>query len=189
LNIKNNLIEILVAFVLYWVFAGYLYFFPELKSSEITYFIFLPAGVKLFAILIFRWRGAVGTGLAIFSRLMLTDSEQPWTSWLIAAASVTLTLYLVVEYGLKLFQVKRDLSNLHYYQIVVLATITSLVNGFVFAYAVSALTIGQMSEGLFHSGFVTVLGNFVGNALFVCALVVIVRHKLSITNFFGGIKN
>lgn len=166
-----------------------MYFLPQLKNSSVTYFLFLPAGIKLFAVLIFRWRGALGTGLAIFARLIFTDSSQPLTSWLLAAASVTLALYLVVEYGLKLMKVDRDLSNLQYYQIVVLATATSIVNGFVFAYVVSALTIGQMSGGLFHSGFTTVMSNFAGNAIVVCLAMLIVKNKLIIINFIKGIKN
>lgn len=187
-NIKSYLLEISISFALYWIFAGYLYLIPALKSSPITYFLFLPAGVKLFAILIFKWRGALGTGLAIFSRLMLTDPAQPWVSWFIAATSVTIALYLVVELGLKLFKIDKSLSNLHYYQIVVLATVSSIINGFVFAYVVSSLTIGQMSGDLFHSGFVTVIGNFIGNALFVCAAVLIMRSKLTILSFISKLK-
>ena len=188
-NIKNYLVEIAIAFALYWIFAGYLYFFPQLKSSPITYFLFLPAGVKLFAILIFRWRGAVGTGLAIFSRLMITDSAQPWVSWFIVAISATISLYAVVEIGLRLFNVDKNLSTLKYYQIVALATVSSIVNGFVFAYVVSALTIGQMSGNLFHSGFMTVIGNFAGNALFVCTAVVIMRNKTTIISFISKLKD
>lgn len=86
-------------------------------------------------------------------------------------------------------KVDRDLSNLQYYQIVVLATATSIVNGFVFAYVVSALTIGQMSGGLFHSGFTTVMSNFAGNAIVVCLAMLIVKNKLIIINFIKGIKN
>lgn len=185
---KNHLNEILISFALYWIFAGYLWFLPELKSTAITYFVFLPAGVKLFAVLIFQWRGAVGTGLAIFSRLIITDSNQPWTSWLIVAITVSITLYVVVQLMLKLLSVNRDLSNFHYYQIVLIALVTSTVNGFTFAYVVHSLTDSEMSSGLFHSGFNAVIGNFAGNAVFVCTALFIVQKKMAIKNFLKSLS-
>jgi hypothetical protein len=182
-NIKNHLIEIVISFILYWIFAGYLWFFPELRSGVITYFIFLPAGVKLFAVLVFQWRGAVGTGIAIFSRLMITDSTQPWISWLIVAVTVSIALYVVVQLVLMVLGVEKNLSNFHYYQIVLLAAITSITNGFTFAYVVNSLTNSEMSSSLFHSGFNVVIGNFIGNALFVCGALLIMQKKVAIVNF------
>lgn len=180
---KNHINEILISFALYWIFAGYLWFLPELKSTAITYFIFLPAGVKLFAVLVFQWRGAVGTGLAIFSRLTITDPNQPWISWLIVAITVSISLYVVVWLMLKLLRVNSDLSNFHYYQIVLLALVTSIVNGFTFAYVVHSLTDSEMSSGLFNSGFNAVIGNFAGNAVFVCAALFIMQNKTAIKNY------
>jgi hypothetical protein len=184
-NIKNNLLEILIAFALYWVFVAPLYFFPALKSSQITYYLFLPAGIKLFSILVFQWRGLIGTALAIFLRLFFTDPAQGWVNWLIAAISVSIALYVAVEFGLKLMRVKRDLSNLHYYQIVALAVVTSIINGCVFAFALNSLGIGQLSEGLFHSSAITVLGNFAGNASIVCLLVFIFQHQPQLQKLFN----
>ena len=40
--------------------ASILYFIPALKSGPLTYYLFLPAAMKLFAILIFRWRAVKG---------------------------------------------------------------------------------------------------------------------------------
>ena len=109
---KNILIEIAISFALYWIFAAFIYFVPELKNGLYNYYLFLPAGVKFFAVLIFGWRGAVGTGLAIFSRLILTDPLVPWYSWIIVSIASSLAMFLVVEWGLRLFKVERNLSNL-----------------------------------------------------------------------------
>jgi Ni/Fe-hydrogenase subunit HybB-like protein len=42
--------------------ASILYFIPALKSGPLTYYLFLPAAMKLFAILIFRWRAVIAGG-------------------------------------------------------------------------------------------------------------------------------
>jgi hypothetical protein len=91
--------------------------------------------------------------------------------------AATLAIYIVVKIGLWLMKIDGDLSNLHYYQVVILAVVASIINGSVFAYAVDALTVGQYSEGLFSSGFVTVFGNFAGNAFVVCLLLFISQHQ------------
>jgi len=87
----------------------------------------------------------------------------------------------VVEGALQLFRVERNLSNLNYYQIVGLAFITSVVNGFLFSYVASAFGISQMSTGLWHKGAEVVLGNFAGNAAFVCLAMFLFKHKNFVT--------
>lgn len=164
------------------------FFLPHIQIDSVSYYLFLPAGVKLFSMLIFRWRGLVGVGVGAFTRLVVTDPTQTLISWFIVAVSTNLIIYLLVILGLKLFKVERDLSNLQYYQIVTLATVTSIANGFVFAYGVSQLTIGQASGGILHNGFASVVANFIGNALFVCVAVLIVRHKITIMNFIAKLK-
>jgi len=115
--------------------------------------------------------------LAIFSRLILTDPLVPWYSWIIVSIASSLAMLLAVEWGLRLFKVERNLSNLKYYQIVVLATVSSVVNGFLFVYVVASLGIGQVSTDIFHNGIAVTMGNFAGNALFVCAAVLLLRQK------------
>ena len=189
MKIKNIFFQIGVSFALYWALVAPLYFFPQLKSGPITYYIFLPAGIKLFTILIFRWRGLIGVALGTFTRLIFTDPSQSIASWFIVALSANLVIYLVIEFGLKILKVDRDLSNLNYYQVVGLATVASIFNGSVFAFAVSGLTTSQMSGGLFQSGFTTVMGNFAGNALFVCLALFIVQHKVTIMKAIAMMKS
>ena len=185
MNIKNNLTEIFFSFTLYWVFVGLIYFIPQLKYGPLNYFLFIPAGAKLFAILVFRWRGAFGVAVGIFTRLMLTDSAEPWASWLMVAVVSTLVLYLVVEWGLKYFEVDDNLSNLNYYQIVAIATISSVANGFVFAYCLDRLTNIYMQADVFHHGFVLAMANIAGNAIFVCGLMLLLHGK-SVLLYLGG---
>ena len=186
---KNILVEIAISFALYWIFAAFIYFAPEIKNGLYNYYLFLPAGVKFFAVLIFGWRGAVGTGLAIFSRLILTDPLVPWYSWIIVSIASSLAMFLVVEWGLRLFKVERNLSNLKYYQIVVLATVTSVVNGFLFVYVVASLGIGQVSTEIFHNGIVVTMGNFAGNAVFVCTAVILLRQKTVILDYVNRFRH
>ena len=189
LKYKKNLVEIFGSFALYWSFAAILYFIPVLKSGPLTYYLFLPAAVKLFTILIFRWRAVIGISLAVFSRLELVAPEQSTMSWLMIAVFTTLAIYLMIELDLKLLRVDGQLSNLKYSQVVFLALLTSLTNGFTFSYSVSHLTAIQVGENIFHGGFLAGIGSFAGNALIVCFLVLILKQKTSILNFIKGIKN
>lgn len=184
LKSKNILIEIGIAFALYWICLALVYPFELLKSSPITYYLYLPAGIKLFTILIFRWRAVIGVALASSIRLIYSDPTQPWLAWIAVATAAALALYLVVEIVLRALKIDQDLSNLGYYQIVLLPALTSVVNGFVFSYGVSILTNANLSEDVFHRSFLAVIGNFAGNALFVCLMMLLIRHKLSIINFF-----
>ncbi len=181
LEIKTKSIEILIPFALYWFFIGFMSLIPDVQSKDLTYYLFLPAGVKLFSVLIFRINGAVGIALAVFLRLMLTNPSQLWFGCLIISIVLTLALYVVVEGALQLFRVERNLSNLNYYQIVGLAFITSVVNGFLFSYVASAFGISQMSSGPWHKGAEVVLGNFAGNAAFVCLAMFLFKHKNFVT--------
>ena len=188
MNIKSNLTEIFLSFTLYWVFVGLIYFIPQLKYGPLNYFLFIPAGAKLFAILVFRWRGAFGVALGIFTRLMFTDGSEPWTAWFIVALVSTLVLYLVVEWGLKYFDVDENLSNLNYYQIVAIATVSSVANGFVFAYCLDRLTNIYMQADVFHHGFVLAMANIAGNAIFVCGLVLLMQSKNALLYFGDRLK-
>lgn len=189
MNLKSTLLEIAFSFALYAIFAWIIACIPQLKSGPLTYYLFIPAGIKLFAILICRWRGAVGTGLATFMRLVLADPTQPWLSWLLVPTATSLTLWIVVECGLKLFGINKNLSNLEYYQIVILAAVGSIANGFTFSYAVASLTSYQINGGFIYDGLLTTLGNFAGNALFVCCLMLIMQHKDKILDLLFKSKN
>ncbi|SNX28780.1 hypothetical protein SAMN06295945_1128 [Polynucleobacter meluiroseus] len=185
---KSYIIEMLLSFVLYWIFVAPVFFLPQFQIGPVTYYLFLPAGVKLFAMMVFKWRGFVGIAVAAFTRLLITDPSQPWMSWFIVALSTSSVLYMIVVLGLKLFKVNKDLSNLGYYQVVALATVSSVVNGIVFAYGVNSLTTSQISRNLLHSGFAAIIANFAGNAIFVCALVLIMRHKDSIKSLINRVR-
>jgi hypothetical protein len=185
-RINSNLLEITIVFALYLAFVVPLYYFPSFKSSQITYYLFLPAGIKLFSILIFQWRGLIGVTLGTFTRLMIADPAQPIVTWFIVAAAVNLAIYLVIKVGLWLMKTNEDLSNLHYYQVVLLAVVTSIINGSIFAYTVGATTIGQYGDALFHNGLMNALGNFAGNAFIACLLLFISHRRSLIRQFINS---
>lgn len=162
---------------------------PELKSGPLTFYLFLPAGAKLFTILIFSWRGAIGVGLGTFSRLLFVDQEQAWSDWFLVATITTLLLFLAIEAALKALRIDRELSNLRYYHIVVLAVIASIVNGAAFICSLNWVAGRAMDNGLFQSSFATVLSNFAGNAIFVCTLMLLLEYKKPILSLIIRIKN
>ena len=188
-NLKSNLIEVLISFLLYGFFAWVISCFPQLKSGPLTFYLFIPAGVKLFSILIFSWRGAIGIGLGTFVRLLLVDPSIPWGTWLIVSLVTTSILFLAIELALKVLKIDKNLSNINYYQIVILAVIASVANGVGFMQSVNFMTGHHMDGGAFHHNFLIIMANFAGNALFVCALVVILKQKRVILGFISRLRS
>lgn len=188
-KLNETLTQIGIAFALYWICLGLVYPFELLKSSPITYYLYLPSGIKLFTVLIFKWRAVIGVAIASSMRLIYGDPTQPWVAWVVIATTAVLSIYLVVEAILRFLKIEDDLSNLGYYQIVLIAVVTSVVNGFVFAYGVSYLTDTHFPGTVFQRGYLAAMGNFVGNAVFVCTMVLIVRHKSEIMNFLRKIQS
>ena len=187
-NLKSNLIEVLISFLLYGFFAWVISCFPQLKSGPLTFYLFIPAGVKLFSILIFRWRGAIGVGLGTFVRLLLVDPSNPWGTWLIVSLVTTSILFLAIELALKVIKIDKNLSNINYYQIVILAVIASVTNGVGFMQSVNFMTGHHMDGGAFHHNLLIIMANFAGNALFVCALIVILKQKRVILGFISMLR-
>ena len=189
LNIKTNLFEILFSFGLYWLFVGITNLIPGLHTGNLTFYLLIPAGVKIFAILIYRIRGAIGIFLGVFSRLLLAEPDHPWTSWLLISLTSIIVLFLVIEFMLQSFGVHSNLANLNYYQLVALVTATSVINGFLAVYGVDGLGMGAMnetSETLFHKCVVAVMGNFAASAIFVCIAVLLLKNKIYLLNLING---
>lgn len=142
--------------------------FDFLPSASI---LFLPAGVKLLAMVVGRWWGILGLFVAndiieyVFNELPLG-----FEPYVVRPLVYLLVPYLVLQLLMRQNSIAKDLANLTVYHIVLLAITTSFVGSFVFQWylynvsgghidlssAVWSMTVGDVS-GIFVSLVLVIL--------------------------------
>ncbi len=146
------------------------------NKSELSYFIYLPAGIKVLSVLIFGWMAAIGIGLAVFIRLVVFQPEQSWLVWMTVASVGSIVLILVVNLTLKGLGVARDLHNLKYRDVVTLALFASIAHGFSYTYVIFAIH-NYAFDNFMREGMIIVMGGFFGNMLVIGLLTYIAQHS------------
>ena len=171
------LLKIGVPFCLYFLTLYLVKFFPILENhSELSYFVYLPAGVKVLSVLIFGWMAAIGIGLAVFIRLVLLQPQQTWVVWLMVALIGSIVLVLAVNLTLRGLGVARDLHNLKYRDVVTLSLFASIAHGFTYTYVIFA--IHQYSfDNFVRESMIIVMGGFFGNMLVIGLLTYVAQHS------------
>jgi hypothetical protein len=132
--------------------------------------IFLPAGIKLLAILVGRFPAIVGLYMAsVYMSTKVWHDLQMVSLYLFAAASVF--SYAIVAYVvLKLVGVLHDLNNLRYHHIVLLSLTASVLNGVIHGLAYSMAGVAAADVQWVTSAAMA-LGDFLG-----CLAIVSVFH-------------
>jgi glucose-6-phosphate-specific signal transduction histidine kinase len=136
--------------------------------------IFIPAGVKLLAILVGRLPAMVGLFIAsVYLSMALWTDLQTASLYFFAVASVF--SYAIAANGvMKLLGIHRDLYNLGYWHIVVLSLAASVLNGFMHnvAYLMEGVTAIEAQLG---NSAAMALGDFLG-----CFIVVSLFHTATL---------
>lgn len=86
--------------------------------------IFLPAALRLVAVLLFGWRGALGLFLGALVTQDSSPAEDPFQGVVLAAISAAAP-WAAVQLGLRLLAIPRDLAGLRLNQLALLAAATS----------------------------------------------------------------
>jgi hypothetical protein len=171
------LLKVGLPFCLYFLTLYAVKAFPILANhSELSYFIYLPAGVKVLSVLIFGWMAAVGIGLAVFIRLVIFQPEQSWLMWLMVAIIGSAVLVLTVNLTLKALGVARNLHNLKYRDVVTLALFASIAHGFSYTYAIFAIH-NYAFDNFMRESMIIVMGGFFGNMLVIGLLTYTVQRS------------
>jgi hypothetical protein len=164
-------------FCLYFLTLYVVKAFPFLANHpELSYFVYLPAGIKVLSVLIFGWIAAVGIGLAVFIRLAIFQPEQPWFVWFTVALVGSVVLVLVVNLTLKGLGVASDLHNLKYRDVVTLALFASIAHGFSYTYVIFAIH-HYAFDNFMRESMIIVMGGFFGNMLIIGLLTYFVQHS------------
>ncbi len=132
--------------------------------------LFLPAGVKLLAVLVGRLPAIIGllvVGIYLGAGIW---PDKPMSS-VVYSAFVSLMTYPIAAFGLMhLLHIRQDLSNLRYHHIVWLSLAASVLNGVVhnWLYLTQGVTA---SDELWQKSAAMALGDFMG-----CFVVVALFH-------------
>ena len=157
------------------------YFDEQFVYSAGISLLFLPAGVKLLAVLVGRLPAIVGlliVGIYLGAGIW---PDKAMTS-IVYFAIVSLMTYPIAAFGLMhLLHIQRDLSNLRYHHIVLLSLAASVLNGVVHNWLY--LTQGVTTiEDLWQKSAAMALGDFMG-----CFVVVALFHAA--TGVLRGERN
>ena len=132
--------------------------------------LFLPAGVKLLAVLVGRLPAIIGLLIVGIYLGMGIWPDKPMSS-IVYFAFVSLMTYPIAAFGLMhLLHIRQDLSNLRYHHIVWLSVAASVLNGVVhnWLYLTQGVTA---SDELWQKSAAMALGDFMG-----CFVVVALFH-------------
>ena len=176
------LLKVGAPFCLYFLTVYIVKAFPFLANHpELSYFIYLPAGIKVLSVLIFGWLAALGIGLAVFIRLLIFQPDQLWYIWLLIAVMGSIVLLLVVNLTLKGLGVARDLHDLKYRDVVTLALFSSVAHGFSYTYAIFVIH-NYVFDNFMRESMIIVMGGFFGNMLVIGLLTFAVQHSAWLQN-------
>ena len=176
------LLKIGAPFCLYFLSLYIVKAFPFLVNHpELSYFVYLPAGIKVLSVLIFGWLAAVGVGLAVFIRLLIFQPEQAWWAWFSVALVGSAVLVLTVNLTLKGLGVSRDLHNLKYRDVVTLALFASIAHGFSYTYVVF-LIHQNVFDNFIRESMIIVMGGFFGNMLIIGLLTFVIQRSAWLQN-------
>lgn len=176
------LLKIGTPFCLYFLSLYIVKAFPFLVNHpELSYFVYLPAGIKVLSVLIFGWLAAVGVGLAVFIRLLIFQPEQSWWAWFLVALVGSTVLVLTVNLTLKGLGVSRDLHNLKYRDVVTLALFASIAHGFSYTYVIF-LIHQHVFDSFIRESMIIVMGGFFGNMLIIGLLTFAIQRSAWLQN-------
>jgi hypothetical protein len=149
------------------------YFDEQFVYSAGISLLFLPAGVKLLAVLVGRLPAIVGllvVGIYLGAGIW---PDKPMAT-IVYFAVVSLMTYPIAAFGLmRLLHIQPDLSNLRYHHIVLISLAASVLNGVVhnWLYLTQGVTA---SEELWEKSAAMAMGDFVG-----CFVVVALFHAIT----------
>lgn len=136
--------------------------------------LFLPAGVKLLFVLVGRIPALVGLmAMAAFAASSEWPDRPLWSPLSFAVIG-NANYYIAIFFVMRLLRIRRDLANLRYWHIVVLALAASVTNGVVhnFVYLVEGVAV---REELWTRATAMALGDFMG------CFVVVALFQLSVS--------
>ena len=150
-----------ITWLLFYKFNNYAFQF--FAHSDRAHWIFLPAGLRVLAVLIFEEVGVLGLIAGAFWTLPYKQTSDLAYNMVLAGTSALAPLFAILLFGY-LYSIKPNLSGLRGRHIIVMSVIAALAN-------TALVNLTLVSFGRFHHDITQLLTIFVGDVLGVLILL------------------
>ena len=183
------LIKIVISIVLYFLAFLPMSYLPDiLRNNDYSTFFYLPTGVKVLCVLLFDIWGAIGLAVGVLIRQSIQHPEFGMTLPLMIALENAIVFWASVKLALKAMGVGRDIENITYIKIVLLALLCSVMHGFSYAFVLLKFSI-LSSDNFLRESFVTIISGFFGTMATVLLLSFSIQHSLWLQRHTRAVEN
>ena len=183
------LIKIVISIVLYFLAFLPMSYLPDiLRNNDYSTFFYLPTGIKVLCVLLFDIWGAIGLAVGVLIRQSIQHPEFGMTLPLMIALENAIVFWASVKLALKAMGVGRDIENITYIKIVLLALLCSVMHGFSYAFVLLKFSIIS-SDNFLRESFVTIISGFFGTMATVLLLSFSIKHSLWLQRHTRAVEN
>ena len=183
------LIKIAISIALYFLAFLPMNFLPDLvRNNEYSSFFYLPTGVKVLCVLLFDVWGAIGMAVGVFIKQSVQHPEFDFRFPLMVAIENGVVFLATVKISLKALGVGRDIENITYIKIVLLALLCSVLHGFSYTFLLFEFSVIPPSSYLRES-LVTTIAGFFGTMATVLLLSFVFKKSLWLQRQIRSIEN
>ena len=187
--LTGALIKIVISIALYFLAFLPMRYLPDLLiNNDYSSFLYLPTGVKVLCVLLFDIWGAIGLAVGVLIRQSIQHPEFGMTLPLMIALENAIVFWASVKLALKAMGVGRDIENITYIKIVLLALLCSVMHGFSYAFVLLKFSIIS-SDNFLRESFVTIISGFFGTMATVLLLSFSIKHSLWLQRHTRAVEN
>lgn len=175
--LTGALIKIAISIALYFLAFLPMSYLPDLlRNNDYSTFFYLPTGFKVLCILLFDVWGALGVAIGVLIRQSIQHPEYGFALPLMIALENAIVFWVTVNLSLRAMGVGRDIENITYLKIVVLALLCSVIHGF--SYTLVLFEFGAIpSDNYLRESLVTIISGFFGTMATVLLLSFFIKHS------------
>lgn len=171
------LIKIAISIGLYFLAFLPMNYLPDfIRNNEYSSFFYLPTGVKVMCVLVFDIWGAIGVAMGVFVRQLIQHPELGLIFPLSVGLENAIILFGVVRLAMKALGVGRDIENLTYIKIVLIAFFVSAAHGLSYTFVLVKFGLVS-SESYLRESLVTTISGFFGTMATVLLLTLIFKNS------------
>ena len=187
--LTGALIKIAISILLYFLAFFPMSYLPDLlRNNDFSSFFYLPTGMKVLCILLFDIWGAIGIAIGVFIRQSFQHPDFGLSLPLMIALENAIIFWATVKLALRAMGVGRDIENITYNKIVLLALFCSVAHGFSYTFVLLLFNVVSLDSFLRES-FVTVISGFLGTMAIVFLLAFSIKHSLWLQRHTRVIEN
>jgi hypothetical protein len=165
---------------------GYL---PDLlRNNDYSTFFYLPTGVKVLCVLLFDIWGAIGIAVGVLIRQSIQHPEFGLDLPLIIALENAIVFWAIVNLSFKAMGVGRDIENITYIKIILLALFCSVAHGFLYTLVLFEFN-AIPADNYLRESLVTIISGFFGTMATVLLLSVAIKHSSWLQRHTRAVEN